>query len=230
MKYIRTMGFFNFVLVFICFNIKATLTHTHTHKSSHSIPDIAGSAPSVCGRTCFTFSNLSCLFSNQMNPPFWEKLCQNKSLSYQERTWVLGHSSWTHCWRCQHLDLWAECFHVHTFEMTVFCFLGPHSWHMEIPSLGVKSELQLPAYATATSTPDLSRICDLHHSSWQCWILNHWVRPGMELTPSWFLVSFVYADQQQKILSLVFCLFFVFLFLFFVFSGAAPAAYGGSPS
>ena len=33
-------------------------------------------------------------------------------------------------------------------------------------------ELQLPAYATATATQDLSPICDLHHSSWQCRILN----------------------------------------------------------
>ena len=24
----------------------------------------------------------------------------------------------------------------------------------------------------ATATPDLSCVCDLHHSSWQCWILN----------------------------------------------------------
>ena len=30
----------------------------------------------------------------------------------------------------------------------------------------------LPAYATATAMPDTSFICDLHHSSWQCWILN----------------------------------------------------------
>ena len=37
---------------------------------------------------------------------------------------------------------------------------------------GVESELQLPAYATATATPDPSRVCNLHHSSWQCWILN----------------------------------------------------------
>ena len=28
------------------------------------------------------------------------------------------------------------------------------------------------AYATATATRDPSRICDLHHSSWQCQILN----------------------------------------------------------
>ena len=38
--------------------------------------------------------------------------------------------------------------------------------------LGIKSELQLPAYATATATPDLSHICDLHHSSQQHQILN----------------------------------------------------------
>ena len=37
---------------------------------------------------------------------------------------------------------------------------------------GVKSELQLPAYTTATATPDPSLICHLHHSSWQRQILN----------------------------------------------------------
>ena len=34
-----------------------------------------------------------------------------------------------------------------------------------IPRLGIKSELQLPAYTTATAVRDLSHICDLHHSS-----------------------------------------------------------------
>ena len=51
-------------------------------------------------------------------------------------------------------------------------FLGLHSQHMELLRLGVKSELQLLAYARATATLDLSRVCDLHHSSWQHWILN----------------------------------------------------------
>ena len=44
--------------------------------------------------------------------------------------------------------------------------------HMEVPRLGVESELQLPAYTIATATRDPSCVCDLHHSSWQCWILN----------------------------------------------------------
>ena len=53
-----------------------------------------------------------------------------------------------------------------------FFFLGLHSWHVEIPRLGVESELQLPAYTTATAMPDLSRIFDLRHSLWQRQILN----------------------------------------------------------
>ena len=37
---------------------------------------------------------------------------------------------------------------------------------------GVKLELQLLAYVTATATPDQRCICDLHHSSQQCQIFN----------------------------------------------------------
>ena len=51
-------------------------------------------------------------------------------------------------------------------------FLGLHSRHMEVPRLGVKSELQLLAYTTATAIQDLSCICKLHHSSQQRQILN----------------------------------------------------------
>ena len=39
----------------------------------------------------------------------------------------------------------------------VFCCLGPHLQYMEVPRLGVKAELQLPAYTTATATRDWSR-------------------------------------------------------------------------
>ena len=43
---------------------------------------------------------------------------------------------------------------------------------MEVPSLGVQSELQLLAYTTVTATADLSHICDLHHSTQQRQNLN----------------------------------------------------------
>jgi len=35
-----------------------------------------------------------------------------------------------------------------------------------------ESELQLPACTTATATWNPSLVCNLHHSSRQCWILN----------------------------------------------------------
>ena len=43
---------------------------------------------------------------------------------------------------------------------------------MEVPRLGLKSELQLPAYTTAIAMQDPSRVCNLHHSSRQRQILN----------------------------------------------------------
>ena len=53
-----------------------------------------------------------------------------------------------------------------------FVFLGLYLRHMELPRLGVESELQPPAYITATATWNLSHVCNLHHSSWQRQILN----------------------------------------------------------
>ena len=49
---------------------------------------------------------------------------------------------------------------------------GPYPQHMEVPRLGVKLELSLPAYTAATATQDPNLVCDLHHSSRQCRILN----------------------------------------------------------
>ena len=88
------------------------------------------------------------------------------------------------------------------FFFFFFCFLGPHLWHVEVPRLGVESELQLPANTAATATWDLSRVCDLHHSSQQCripnplrearnwthflmdtsWVCHHWATMGTPLT------------------------------------------------
>ena len=53
-----------------------------------------------------------------------------------------------------------------------FFLLRLYSQHMEVPRLGVESELQLPAYSTATATSDPNHVCNLHHSSRQCQFLN----------------------------------------------------------
>ena len=74
-------------------------------------------------------------------------------------------------------------------------FLGPHSRHVEVPRLGVESELQLLAYTTATATWDPSHVCNLDHSSWQCQTLNQL----SEAITSWFLVGFVSAAPQREL-------------------------------
>ena len=46
-----------------------------------------------------------------------------------------------------------------------FVFLGLHLWYMEDPRLGAESELQLPAYTTATAMPDPSQSVTTGHSN-----------------------------------------------------------------
>ena len=53
-----------------------------------------------------------------------------------------------------------------------FCLFRAIPMAYEVSRLGVKSELQLLAYTTATATRDLSCVYDLHHSSQQCWTLK----------------------------------------------------------
>ena len=84
-------------------------------------------------------------------------------------------------------------------SFSFFSFLGPHLQHMEVPRLGVKSELQVSAYTTATATSDLSCICDLHYSSRQCRSPTHWARPGIEPASSWILVRFVSAAPPWEL-------------------------------
>ena len=71
---------------------------------------------------------------------------------------------WSWEWKQCSLKLRGLHFFFFFFFFGLFVLLGPHSWHMEVPRLG--------AYTTATATPDLSRVCDLHHSSQQHWLLN----------------------------------------------------------
>ena len=90
----------------------------------------------------------------------------NPTISVQQADW--GATSVTRC-TCSYVCLFLG---------------GAHLWYMEIPGLGVESELQLPAYTTATATPDPS----------QHWILNPLREARMEPTFSWILVGLVTAE------------------------------------
>ena len=66
---------------------------------------------------------------------------------------------------------------------------------MEVSRLGVKSAVAA-GYTIATAMPDLSGICDLHHSSQQHQTLNPLRKTGFEPASSWILIGFITAEPQ----------------------------------
>ena len=78
-------------------------------------------------------------------------------------------------------------------------FLGLHPQHMEVPRLGVESELQLLAYTTAMATWDPSRVCNPHHSSQWCQIPNL-LSEARDQIPILMDNRFVPAEPRQALL------------------------------
>ena len=70
---------------------------------------------------------------------------------------------------------------------------------MQVPRLGVESELQLPAYTTATATWDPSCVFHPHHSSQQRRLLNPLIEARDRTETSWFLVEFVSAVPRWEL-------------------------------
>ena len=86
-----------------------------------------------------------------------------------------------------HLELLGSSLFLYFF----FFLLGLYLQHVEVPG---------PAYATAPTTPDLSHVCSLHHSSWQLQILNPPIkardRTCMLMNTSW--VCFCWATTGTR--------------------------------
>ena len=88
-----------------------------------------------------------------------------------------------------------------------FCFFRPCLQHVEVPRLGVESELKLPAYATATAiaTQDPSLICDLHHGSRKHWILNPLSKARYQTCILMVPSQICYTEPQWQLQLLFFC-------------------------
>ena len=128
-------------------------------------------------------------------------------------------STWTTASLCLVSDTQAHVFspsHFIVFYFVAFVFSSPFLFltslffclfylfravprHMEVPSLGVESELQLPAYATVTATHDPSLVCayTIAHSNARS--LTHWTRPEIKPKSSWILVGFVTAEPRWEL-------------------------------
>ena len=91
----------------------------------------------------------------------------------------------------------------------MFVCLGPHLQHMEVPRLGVESELrhhshstwdppqlQIPPQLQQRGIPAESATYTTAFSNTIS--LTHWGRPGIKPTTSWFLVRFVSAAVRQE--------------------------------
>ena len=114
-----------------------------------------------------------------------------RSLTHQERPAIKPESSWLLA-RFVSGEPQQKLLLL-IFLILIFCFLGPYLWHMEVPRLGVKLELQLRAYTAATATRDWSRVFNLHYSLRQCWI------PDPLSASSWILVGFVSPPLQREL-------------------------------
>ena len=76
-------------------------------------------------------------------------------------------------------------------DWLIFCFLGPHLWHMEVSRLGVEWELQpqpMPQPQQQGIWATSATYTSAHSNAGS---LTHWARPGMESASSWILVGFV---------------------------------------
>ena len=134
------------------------------------------------GSTSGSFLHPQSIHFRALNPSYWKQLstCENPAQSGC-RGWAVN------CCCCIEDKILSsvspqpgrrgrkgaekQYFDIQGFFLPLFLFFsffkGLHPWHMEVSRLGVESELQLSAYATATETQDPSHVCNLHHSSRQ---------------------------------------------------------------
>ena len=79
----------------------------------------------------------------------------------------------------------GKVLYIYSFFFFFFTFfLGLHLQHMKVPRLGVKLELQVLAYTTATATPVQAASATYAAACGNTRSLTHLVRPGIEPTSS----------------------------------------------
>ena len=95
-------------------------------------------------------------------------------------------------WSCYTTFARSDALEMSFFFFFFFWLLGPHSWHMEVPRLGVELKLQLPDYTTEMQNP--SCVCDPHGNAGT---LAHWARPGIKPMSSWIPVRFLSVEHRH---------------------------------
>ena len=89
------------------------------------------------------------------------------------RKWIDRYKQIPAPWIPEHLDTWGPS-QIVSFFLSFFFFFLFRAAPMAYGSPQFRGQIGAAAgaYATAIATPDLSHICNLHHTLWQCQILN----------------------------------------------------------
>ena len=99
------------------------------------------------------------------------------------------------------------------FFVLSFVLLGPHPWHMEVPSLGVNRSCSCqptPQPQPGQSKATCATYTRAHSNAGS---LTRWLRPGIKPTTSWFLVRCISAvpprglPSTEYILKIILALF-----------------------
>ena len=91
--------------------------------------------------------------------------------------------------QCEKMKAQTRWYRVWQATEEIFFFLSFffffHLRHMEVPRLGVESELQLLVYDTVTAMQDPSSSANYTAACGNAGSLTHWARPGNKPTSSW---------------------------------------------
>ena len=111
------------------------------------------------------------------------------SFLFLKHKWPLDEGSWKYS---NHIkSLMAFLFFISFLYLAFGGRAAPR--HVEVPRLGVQSELQLLGYTTAIATQNPSHIYDLYHSS------THRAMPGIKPASSWILAGFISTEPQREL-------------------------------
>ena len=94
--------------------------------------------------------------------------------------------------------------HIVGFFFFLFCSLGPHLWHVEVPMLGLNWNWSCWPMPQPQKCRIWAMSATYSTTHGKARSLTHCVRPGIEPMSSWILVGFIITEPQGELQLLLF--------------------------